>query len=148
MLGWATLRGLIDGWQVMRQNTRVAAHRRNSSEPDSGARDPCYERPALDSRLLEEFFDARIALARVCPETALMFAVIEDAILCYREKLTAQSRVAGRALNAEAWLFSTDSGGLFSFSSICWALGLDPGYIRKKLRCWCASYLDLALAKR
>lgn len=131
----------------MQQNPRMTAQRAKSPEPVSGARDAWYERPAQYSLLLEGFFDARIALARVCPETALMYAVLEDAFLCYREKFAAQPRVSRRALDAEAWFFSDDSGWLFSFSSICCALDLEPGYIRKKLRRSSATYLDLAPAR-
>ena len=33
----------------------------------------------------EEFFDARVPLATVCPETALMYAVLEDALYVFSE---------------------------------------------------------------
>ena len=37
---------------------------------------------------------------------------------------------------AQAWLFSDESNGIFSFVSICALLGFDPGYIRRGLRQW------------
>jgi hypothetical protein len=38
-----------------------------------------------------------------------------------------------RRREAEAWFFSDDSRWLFSFVPVCAALGLEAGYIRKKL---------------
>jgi hypothetical protein len=84
--------------------------------------------------LQEQFFDSRVKLTAVCPETALMYAVLEDAFLCFNKQSETVPRFIDRALEAETWLFSDDSRWLFSFVSVCVALGLEPGYIRKKLR--------------
>jgi len=132
----------------MRQTTRIAAYRAKSPEPVSGERDAWYERPARDSLVLERFFDSRIALARVCPETALMYAVLEDALLCFHRKATTQTRFSDRTLTAEEWFFSDESGWFYSFLSICQVLGLEPQDIRNKLSQWSRSHLDLASAKR
>lgn len=78
----------------------------------------------------DEFFDSRVRPATVCPETALMYAVLEDAFFCY------QGRIKQQAKLAEEWFFSDDSKSLFSFVSICDVLELHPEYIRKKLGCW------------
>jgi len=40
------------------------------------------------------------------------------------------------AREAEAWFCSDDSRWLFSFLPICDALGLEPRYIRLKLKHW------------
>ena len=37
---------------------------------------------------------------------------------------------------AQEWLFSDESDGIFSFVSVCALLGLDPGYIRRGLEQW------------
>jgi len=39
-----------------------------------------------------------------------------------------------RARDADDWLCSDDAHWLFSFLSVCAALGLEPHYIRNKLR--------------
>lgn len=73
--------------------------------------------------------------ATVCPETALMYAVLEDACLCFQGR-SEKRQYAERAQQAEEWLFSDDSCGSFSFVSICIALGLEPESIRQRLRRW------------
>lgn len=76
----------------------------------------------------EEFFDSRIRLATVSPETALMYAVLEDAFFCF------QGRIKQHARQAEEWFFSDDSNSLFSFVSICVVLEVEPEYFRKRLK--------------
>jgi hypothetical protein len=129
--------------------TRVSSHRRRSPQPVSAGRDPWYEQPSEISVLPEQFFDSRVTLITVCPETALMYAVLEDAFLCYKKmfELTIPD-VQRRAQEAEQWFFSDDSDWLFSFVSVCHALGLEPKYIRTKLKHWTPSYLDIASATR
>jgi hypothetical protein len=78
----------------------------------------------------EKFFDFRIKLATVCPETALMYAVLEDAFFCL------QGQIKHRARRAEEWFLSDDFRSLFSFVSICAALELQPEHIRKRLKRW------------
>jgi hypothetical protein len=53
--------------------------------------------PPDGSLLPEQFFDSRIKLAAVCPETALMYAVLEDAFLCFLEQFEAAAVYAVRA---------------------------------------------------
>jgi hypothetical protein len=71
------------------------------------------------------------------PERALMFAVIEDAIICFQDNFTATCR-RKRSLfhDAEEWIFANDSLYLFSFENICETLGFDPAYIRRGLMRW------------
>jgi hypothetical protein len=114
----------------------ITTHRRQSRQPLIARRAGAYERPAGGSVLPEQFFDSRVKLAMVCPETALMYAVLEDAFVCFYEQFEAESRFIQRAREAEDWFFSDDSLWLFSFVSICEALGLEPRYIRKKLKHW------------
>jgi hypothetical protein len=116
--------------------TRILAHRSRSSQVASANRDARYERPSYISVPPEEFFDSGIKLAAVCPETALMYAVLEDAFLCFQKQFGTEQRFVQRAREAEEWFLSDDSRWLFSFVSVCGALGLEPEYIRKKLRHW------------
>lgn len=76
----------------------------------------------------EEFFDSQIRLATVCPETALMYAVLEDAFFCF------QGEIKQHARQAKEWFFSDDSNSLFSFVSICEVLEVEPEYFRKRLK--------------
>jgi len=116
-------------------NSKRLPARRNRSLQDLAAnRDTWFERPSYVRVLPEQFFDSRIKLAAVCPETSLMYAVLEDAFLCLDERFETDERFLARAREAEDWFSSDDSRWLFSFVSICEALGLDREYMRKKLK--------------
>ena len=116
--------------------TRIPAHRRRSRQPASPNRAPGYKRPADVGVPPEKFFNSRVKLAIVCPETALMYAVLEDAFLCFQKQFETEQRFVRRAREAEKWFFSDDSHRLFSFVSVCDALGLEPKYIRTRLKRW------------
>ena len=131
----------------MRRTTHITTHRSRARlrQPVSARRAPTYERTARASVLPEKLFNSRVNLAVVCPETALMYAVLEDAFLCFRQQFEADPRHIECGREAEDWFFSADSGWLFSFVSICHVLGLEPQYIRKKLKQWTPSRpLDIA----
>ena len=128
------------------RNTHITTHRRQGRQPVSTRRPAAYDRAAA-SVLPEKFFDSRVKLAAVCPETAMMYAVLEDAFLCFHKQFEPEPRFIERAREAEDWFFSDDSRWLFSFVSICAALGLEPHYIRKKLKQWNLPHLDIAPAK-
>jgi len=129
-------------------NTQINTHRRQSRQLVSARRAAAYERPADGGLLPEQFFDSRIKLGAVCPETALMYAVLEDAFLCFHKQVEAEPRFMPCAREAKKWFFSDDFRGLFSFVSVCDALGLEPHYIRTKLKNWIPSPLDTAPAAR
>lgn len=123
--------------------TRIRAHRSRSPQPVSGGREPWYERPSEVGMLPEQFFDSRVSLASVCPETALMYAVLEDAFLCFQKQFGLTIPGMQRtAREAEKWFFSDDSSWLFSFVSVCDTLGLEPEFLRKRLKQWSESHLD------
>ncbi len=128
--------------------TPMPANRRRSPQPASPNRAPGYKRPADGSVLPEQFFDSRVRLAIVCPETALMYAVLEDAFLCFQKQFETEQRFVRRAREAEDWFFSDDSRWFFSFVSVCHALGLEPKYLRTKLKHCTPSRLDTAQATR
>ena len=130
------------------RTTHNAIHRRPARQPVSARRAAAYDRTASATVLPEQFFDSRVKLAAVCPETALMYAVLEDAFLCFHKQFEAEPRFMQRAREAEDWFFSDDSRRPFSFVSICAALGLEPHYIRQKLKNWTPSRLDMAPATR
>jgi len=130
------------------QTTRMPASRNKSPEPVSGERDAWYARPAHDETSVETFLNSRLSLALVSPETALMYAVLEDAFLCLQKTGELMPLVRRRAQEAEKWFLSDDSRWIFSFLPICDVLGLDPEYMRKKLKHWHPTPLDTTQAKR
>ena len=77
-----------------------------------------------------------------------MYAVLEDAFLCFHKQFETERRFVRRAREAERWFFSDDAHWLFSFVSVCDVLGLEPYYIRKKLKHWTPSLLDTGQVTR
>lgn len=119
------------------QNQRMLGHRMQWPDGGSGERDAWYLRPHHDNLAPQGFFDLRVCQPTISPETALMYAVLEDALICLQKKaVDLPPRVRRRARDAERWFLSNDSRWIFSFLSICDALGLDPAYLRKKVRHW------------
>lgn len=119
--------------------TCIPAYRSRSSQPVSAGWDPWHERA---SDVLAEQFFGPASLATVCPEAALMCAVLEDALLCYQQRFATEVRCVEQAREAEEWFFCDEPHGLFSFVSICTMLGLDPEFIRQGLKRWSQSRLD------
>ena len=71
-----------------------------------------------------------------------MYAVLENAFLCFHKQFEPDQRFMRHAREAEDWFYNDDSRRLFSFLSICDALELEPRYIRLKLKHWTASPLS------
>jgi len=68
------------------------------------------------------------------PELALMLAVLEDAIACYRRNLKRpRQNPEILARQAEFWIRLDDWESPFSFNNICDALGLEPVATREKI---------------
>jgi hypothetical protein len=90
-----------------------------------------------DTLLSEEYFGNYRRRVPLEPEKELMLAVLEDGVRSFQENLFAETGKK-RALFDEAreWLFSDGFEHVFSFSSICSSLGLNPGYIRRGLKRW------------
>ena len=125
----------------MHTTKRKPSHQ-SRSQPVSAYRDAWYEAPFYDNALREDFFDCRIKLAAICPETALMYAVLEDAFLRIHKPFEADRRRTRGAREAREWFFNDNSSWLFAFLPICDALGLEPHYIRTKLKHWMPCPLD------
>jgi hypothetical protein len=90
-----------------------------------------------DTLLSEEYFGNYRRRVPLEPEKALMLAVLQDGVCSFQENLFAETGKK-RALFDEAreWLFNDGFEHVFSFSSICSTLGLNPGYIRRGLKRW------------
>jgi len=71
------------------------------------------------------------------PEKKLMLAVLEDGIKSFQDHAVARTDT-GRKLfhEAEAWILEHDRSWVFSFESICDALGFEPSYVRAGLLRW------------
>ncbi|HEY7322448.1 MAG TPA: hypothetical protein VIE89_33200 [Candidatus Binatia bacterium] len=71
------------------------------------------------------------------PEQLLMLAVLEDAVVCFQDNLTAvTSRKQSLFRDAENWILDESKSYLFSFENICEGLALDPNYVRRGLIRW------------
>lgn len=131
-------------------STQIPAYQGRPAQSVSAGWVHSYEQASHVEALPEHFFNSEISLARVGPETALLYAVLEDAFLCFQKQFKVPLRPLQRraAREAEEWFFSDDTHELFSFVSVCTALGLEPEFIRKKLKQCGQTWLDTAAGKR
>jgi hypothetical protein len=82
------------------------------------------------------------------PEQVLMLAVLEDAIICFQDHVSATcKRKRLLHLEAEQWFLDEDRSYLFSFENICDALGFEPAYLRRGLARWKAAAVANGVAK-
>lgn len=87
--------------------------------------------------LPEQFFSFPASCCLERPETALMRAVLANALACFQQGLmSGRQRVQRLAREAEAWVLSDDDRWPFSFVPICAALELEPAYIRREVKQW------------
>jgi hypothetical protein len=71
------------------------------------------------------------------PECRLLWAVLQDGIETYVKYAFARNRRGQRLFReVEEWIMHDDPTWLCSFVSICHILGLEPGYVRARLRSW------------
>jgi hypothetical protein len=90
-----------------------------------------------DVLLTQQYLDNFRRKTPLEPEKALLLAVLDDAVRCFQDNILSQNKKKQLLFEeAEAWLFSEESDGIFSFVSICALLGFDPGYVRRGLRRW------------
>jgi hypothetical protein len=85
--------------------------------------------------LPEQVSDFTSLVAKRSGIPSLMAAVLGDAVECFWKQLGSTNRQDLRlAREAEAWFLSENDSSLFSFVNICTVLGLDPDYIRTRLK--------------
>jgi hypothetical protein len=64
----------------------------------------------------------------------LMRAVLEDALLCFEKQFVCHGQKSLRlAHEAEAWIWSNDTGWPFAFVNVCAALGLAADSVRRQV---------------
>lgn len=82
----------------------------------------------------QRYFDVFRRSEPLEPEKALLLAVLEDAVHCYRKYATARDRSGKEYFReAEEWIMGGGDGWIFSFENVCDLLGLDPQYVRRGL---------------
>ena len=88
-----------------------------------------------DTTLRDQYFATFRRSEHLEPEKALLMAILEDAIHCYRKYRAARDR-AGRERfrEVEQWIMEEGDDWLFSFNNVCELLGLDPQFIRRGVR--------------
>lgn len=70
-------------------------------------------------------------------EHALMFAILENALNDFQRYFVARSPKEKRQYQgAVGWILGENNDWLFSFENICENVGLNPGYLRRRLRAW------------
>lgn len=90
-----------------------------------------------DTLLPEQYLDTFRRKLHLEPEKKLLLAILEDAIACYQKYFFARD-IKGKTLFHEAreWVEGPGGIGVFSFDSVCDALGLNPDYLRRGLADW------------
>ncbi len=88
-----------------------------------------------DTTLRDQYFATFRRSEYLEPEKALLLAILEDAVHCYRKYRGARDH-AGRQRFAEAeqWIMEEGNDWLFSFGNVCELLGLAPQFIRRGVR--------------
>lgn len=90
-----------------------------------------------DTLLSTQYFENLRRKTLFDPEKRLMLAILEDGIFCYLDNLHATGDKRKRLFeDAAAWIAEDDGDWVFSFASVCDALGLNPQYVRQGLLRW------------
>jgi hypothetical protein len=94
-----------------------------------------------DTLLSAQYFDNLRRKTLFEPEKRLMLALLEDAIGCFQDNLSAQA-VGKKKLfdEAEQWIVEKDGDWIFSFDHVCETLGFTPEYVRQGLLRWKEKY--------
>ena len=84
-----------------------------------------------------QYFDTLRSKTGLEPEKRLMLAVLEDAVRCFQDNVSAESDTKSKLFDdAEEWFLEEGVDAAFSFESICDALDLNPEYVRRGLSRW------------
>jgi hypothetical protein len=90
-----------------------------------------------DTLAAAQYFDNLRRKAVLEPEKRLLLAILEDAINSYQDNVTATESKARKLFNdTEEWITQTDDDWVFSFTTVCEILGLNPEYVRRGLLRW------------
>ena len=107
------------------------------NERSLGADDKVASLFQTDTLLSAQFFENLQRTTFWEPEKRLMLAILRDAITCCQDNLFTRSIKKKRLLEeTEKWIATVDGDWIFSFDSVCEALGLNPAYVRQGLFRW------------
>jgi hypothetical protein len=108
--------------------------RLQSNDVDQDRATLLFERDSGDA--FEDAF-VRHGTGRAGPEKSLLLAVLGDALRCLRKYAHARDGRGQRLFReAEGWLLAEGEDWIFSFRSVCEALGLNHSYVRKSALGW------------
>ena len=115
----------------------------NKSKANSGSENaaPVEERISalfqIDTLVNDQYRDTYRRQLPLESEQRLVIAVLEDGIHAFQDHFGARNSKKRRLFEeAEAWIFTDLDDWIFSFSSVCAQLNLDPDYLRRGLRQW------------
>jgi hypothetical protein len=109
----------------------------NQADPTSGE----FSEPQAVLPL--QFYGARRGSSEVEPLRRLMLAMLVDAVRCFQTKFEKrQPGVRQEFAEVRSWIFSDEDDGPFSFRTVCDALEIDAGALRKGLVRWAAQRLS------
>lgn len=119
------------------------------AEPYSDASKSTGERPHVDvvekmASLFEpdilaaaQYFDNFRRKTLIEPEKRLLVAILEDAINCFHDNVSAESGKRKKLFDeAEEWVLEERTDWIFSFRNVCELLGLSAEYLRGGLVRW------------
>ncbi len=87
--------------------------------------------------LPEQFSDRATLRPSDRGEKRLMLAVLEEAVATFQRHVDARSRSGQRIFQeAQDWILSSDADWPFAFENICYALDIEPEFLRKGLMEW------------
>jgi hypothetical protein len=90
-----------------------------------------------DTVLSAQYFENIRRKTLLEAEKKLMLAILEDAVNCFQDNLSAQNGKGKKLFEeAEQWIVDRASDWIFSFEHICEALGFNPEYVRQGLLQW------------
>jgi len=99
-----------------------------------------------DTLMSDQFYATQKKTHHSDPELRLMAAILEDAVSCLSKDPRTWARHHQKsAAEAEAWINTEgEEEWIFSFTSVCETLGLDPNYMRRGLHRWQATNASAA----
>jgi hypothetical protein len=130
--------------QRMKRKSHSAQWVKGFDSANAGRDDKALAVFQADVLIPEQFLATYKRTIHLDAEKTLMFAVLQDAVVCFQEYVAAyDKRRRMLFVDAEQWILENDRHYLFSFDNVCECLGFDASYLRRGLMRW----KDQALAR-
>jgi len=102
-----------------------------------------------DTILSFQYFEMLGTNSRLEGEKKLMLAVLDDAIVVFQKYYSARDKKRKKLFReAEEWIIEKRDDRLFSFTSICEHLEINPDYLRRGLLKWKEKQISLLQLKQ